>query len=149
LLQLSCRTYALTPYGSKAMVNGVLTPYQAIWGKNYVGSYLQDELGRKGLSKSGVKVALFQRLTAAINSPNGAAPSQCNPTIVVEQCRDLEAYKPIAWWKVLQPSATPCIKPERPRISEAPPYQKISKNLESLILTRPWTDPLLLQCQRL
>jgi hypothetical protein len=129
LLQLSCRTYALTPYGSKAMVNGVLTPYQAIWGKNYVGSYLQDELGRKGLSKSGVKVALLQRL--------------------VEQCRDLEAYKPIAWWKVLQPSATPCIKPERPRISEAPPYQKISKNLESLILTRPWTDPLLLQCQRL
>ncbi|MFN9982713.1 MAG: hypothetical protein ACK53Y_22480, partial [bacterium] len=73
-----------------------------------------------------------------------------NQTIeVVERSRDLEAYNPNVQWKVLQPSATPRIKPERPRISKAPPYQKISKNLESLILTRPWTDPLLLQCQRL
>jgi hypothetical protein len=51
---------------------------------------LKDELGRRGLSKSGVKAVLIQRLATTINNPNAAAsasaaaaPSQHNPTIEV------------------------------------------------------------------
>jgi len=41
--QLLCKTYALTPYGSKVMMHGVGTPgYQGYGEKFLVGSYLKD-----------------------------------------------------------------------------------------------------------
>ncbi len=40
--QLLCKTYALTPYGSKVMIHGVGTPqYQGYGEKILVGSYLK------------------------------------------------------------------------------------------------------------
>jgi hypothetical protein len=42
LQQLLCKTYALTPYGSKVMIHGVFTSQYQGYGENIlVGSYLK------------------------------------------------------------------------------------------------------------
>ncbi len=105
---------------------------------------LKDELGKRGLSKSGVKAVLIQRLTAAINSPSAAAPAPApgNPTIaVVERSRDLEAYNPNARWKVFQPNATPCIEPERPQNLRGPTVPENEREFNKFDFHETWDRP--------
>jgi hypothetical protein len=107
---------------------------------------LKDELGRRGLSKSGVKAVLIERLTAAINSPSAVAPATApaprNPTIaVVEWSRDLEAYNPNAHWKVLQPNATPRIEPERPQTLRGSTVPENEREFNKFDFHETWDRP--------
>jgi len=83
------------------------------------------------------------------NNPNAAAfasaaaaPSQHNQTIeVVERSRDLEAYNPNVQWKVLQPSATPCIKPERPQNLRGPTVPEDKQEFRKFNFSETWDRP--------